>query len=318
MTGELRKFKLKSVKKKVLVLLLVFLLLSSYVPCIAQTTSEDPFEKAFREYQENLNNYHQTYKEYQAAKEEYFSYQTLTSKTVAFEQMLAMLKIRSLVIASYLNLIRIKLNVAETGNEAIYLQEFDRLRVDLSDEIGFYQQSEKDLSSKNSIEQLLDFSLKIESRYKEETQPLMYKSLLSLFSIREKILTKTIYDQLGIFGEKINLLKGSGANINKLNQWLEDAKNKTSQANKSQSKIEEEIFTRQSLNVGNYENLYKSLLDSFQLLEEVVFYLKEIIGEMKTYPVEFFQTPTPIMPTQEATSAAETATCEACSQKIIK
>jgi len=149
------------------------------------------FNKAYQDYIYNYDLYLKAHKEYLVAKNQYETYQTLTSQTIALEQTMAMLRARDEVLATFLMAVRIKLadetNVASSKLNLLYLE--------LDEEAQWFREHKEALTSAGSIPDLVDLGNRAKP-HQRKADRLTYESLLEIFLYKENLLHEKLQAQI--------------------------------------------------------------------------------------------------------------------------
>lgn len=267
--------------------LLLFLLFSPFYPfslVFAQeaTPSETKFDfnKAYQDYIYNYDLYLKAHKEYLVAKNQYETYQTLTSQTIALEQTLAMLRARDEVLATFLMAVRIKLadetNVASSKLNLLYLE--------LDEEAQWFREHKETLTSAGSIPDLVELGNRAKP-HQQKTDRLTYESLLEIFLYKEDFLHEKLQAQIDQVEEKIVEIRSRGdKDPSTIERWLLEAKNRKV---RSDEKLKEARGINFSDRVSSGQNRARfnhgvSVIEqSHQYLKETNVALLEIIKEIK-------------------------------------
>lgn len=244
-----------------------------------EVVSEFNFDKAYQDYLYNYNLYLEDHKEYLIAKNSYSTYNTLTAKTLALEQMTKMLEARDQVLATFLAALRLRLakdtNVATPSLNVLYRQ--------LDQESDWYRQHQEVFSSAGSIPDLVNLSKKTEKQY-ANTDTLIYQSLLEIFFYQESLIQEKVREQIATIEEIIFQIREKGdKDPSKVERWLLEAKNKKSLSEEkfNQAKgiqISGETSNRRR---GLFNSGVKVLEESHQYLRETNINLIETVREIK-------------------------------------
>lgn len=276
-------------KKSLLVLLVLVLIIPTFLwPAWAQeitlTETEPPrefnYNRALQDYLYQFDQYRQAYKDYQVAKSQYQTYQTLTAETIALEQTIKMLQVRDEVIATYLTALRLRLaektKVGSSRLNALYLQ--------LDEEIIWFREHKENLTSAGSIPDLLSLSKQTEDRYKN-TEILIYHSLVEIFLYQEGLIHSQIFFVISELEAKINVIRESGdKDVGRIERWLLEAKNRKVRSDEKLTEAQSLEISRRSdsnLRRQNYNRIIYLLEQSHQYLKETNQSLSEIIREIK-------------------------------------
>lgn len=259
--------------KKILTLIIIFFLLVSPV-----FSSEFNFDRAYQDYLFASEKYREAYREYIKARDSYLKYQTLASKTKAFEETFSFLQWRNEVIRTYLLALRLKLE--ETENST-YKQFFSSK---IEEEINWYLNHKNTLKNAPNLENLIILGKETETKYLE-TECLIYQILGIIITTKEKTIHQKITTQSENLRKIIEKIKQSeNKEINFAEKGLEEVKNLLLQSSTKQEEAEKIIL---QMEPGKEKNLYKYqeiqtlLEESHQILKKANSYLKEIISEVK-------------------------------------
>lgn len=254
--------------------ILIFLLFASPV------FSEDfNSSKAYQDYLYNYNLYRSSHDNYLSAKNEHLSYKTLNSQTKALEATREMLKNRDEALRTYLTALRMRLK--ETTGIINYQQNLEYLKLDL--ETNWLTLHKDSLSAPTSLEDLFKTSADFEKRY-PDTEVLAYQSLGTILSGKQDNIRNQISDQIKKIEDKITEIKNTGESVDKLQQWLGEAKKKVVASQTKQTEAEnilKALDADENNKKGEFNNAQAAIGESNQNLKEAASFLTEIIVEIK-------------------------------------
>lgn len=239
------------------------------------------FNRAFNDYLYNYTQYRQSHQEYVAAREAYLTYKTLTSKTMALEKTLKMLKAEDEVIRTYLIALRMKL--AEISGVSDY--ERNILYLKLDNEASWYCQHQETLSSAATLEDLVDSSRKAKDKY-QKTEILIYQVLGAILTGKETHFRNQLSDQIKVLKEKLGEIRQKGDKETSLaERWLLEAENRLIRSQEKQFEAQQTLTKMKPSNINKNQSYNKAqfiLEESHQYLKEANSYLKEVIREIKS------------------------------------
>ncbi len=268
-------------RKLFFIIITLFLFFSFLTWAHAQETPEFDFNRAYQDYLYTYGQYREAHNEYVTAKEQYLNYKTLTAKTLALEQALAMLQARDETLKTYLTALRMKM--AETTGISSYKQNTHYLKLDA--EVAWYAEHREELVSAATLEDLVDSSKKAESRH-GKTEVLSYQALGLIFEGKETNLKSQQEEQIDLIKEKLEEIDEKGdKGTSTAERWLLEAENKLT---RSQEKMDEamgilnEMKPSDRNKLRDYNEAQKLFQESHLYLQEANSYLKELIHEIKT------------------------------------
>lgn len=258
-------------------------LLVCLMPVAAQSSKnsipELDFNKAYEDYLYNYNLYSEAHKEYQLAKNQYQTYQTLTAKTIALEQTAKMLVLRNEVIATFLNTIRAKMaqetNIANISLNTLYVQ--------LDKEVTWFLDNKEALASAGTIPDLIRLSDETQTHY-QKTETLLYQSLLEVFFFKETDLRTKIEAQITNLEKLIAEIRANGdKDPTKIERWLIEAKNKKDRSDEKylEAKNIKISSSNRGSSLSSFNTAKQLLEESHQYLRETNLNLIETVKEIK-------------------------------------
>lgn len=232
-------------------------------------------------YLATYNQYRSAHEEYVTASQAYLNYQTLTSKTEAFDKTLKMLELRDEVVKAYLATIRLKL--AETTNIANYEQNV--LYLKLESEIAWYAQHRDSLASAGNLEDLISSSDEAQRKY-QETEIFIYQVLGAILGGKETSLRDKINQNIEVIKTKLAAIKQTGdKNTTTAERWLLEASNRLTRSAQKQAAAQKtlsQMRTYDSDKAETYGQAQATLGEAHQYLKEANANLRELIAEVKS------------------------------------
>lgn len=257
----------------------IFTLFLFYSFTLAHSQNFD-FKTAYNDYLSTYNQYRAAHEEYTTASQAYINYQTLTSKTEAFEKTSKMLGLRDGVVKAYLTAIRLKL--AETTKITNYDQNILYLKLD--SEINWYSKHRDSLPSAGSLEDLVDSSEEAQRKYLE-TETFIYPVLGAILGGKETNLRDKISRNVEAIKAKLAEIKQKGGkNTTVAERWLLEAENRLTRSSQKQisaQKTLNQIKTYDSDKERTYSQAQSTLEESHQYLKEANSNLRELVAEVK-------------------------------------
>lgn len=264
--------------KRLLISFLIFTLLLSGSLTLTYAQEFD-FKRAYQDYIYNYGLYRNVHLNYEAAKTEYYTYQTFVSKTKALEATKQMMLARSDTLRTYLTAVRMKLR--ESTNVQDYQQNLYYIKLD--DEIAWIEQHKNTIPSPGSLEDIVKISSQFESRF-SNTIFLSYQVRGLIFAGRVDILKEKVRSHLSITEERIIEMRENNVEVSNLERWLIEAKQKFL---RSEEKFRQAQTMMSSMKNDHQsmETVFNSSIGTFeeanQYLKETITDLKEIIREIK-------------------------------------
>jgi len=255
---------------------LFFALILLASPVLAQ---EFDFDRAYQDYLHTYNQYRDSHNQYVTAKNQHLSYQTLSSKNQALIKSKEMLIKRDQSLETYLIALRLKL--AEITSVVGY--QANLLYMKLDQEINWLINHRKALPSAGTLEDLLKLGEQPEKRYLQ-TEIIIYQTLGEILQNKETALTQRARQLTNDLKTKIQVLKKDEPEKALIwERWLLESENKTTRAFEKQKQsraILQNLDPKEEIDEQFYQAQFV-LKESNQYLKEAVFYLKEIIQEIK-------------------------------------
>lgn len=239
------------------------------------------YNRAYSDYVFNTDLYNKAYAEYELARAQYMSTQTLAAKGQAQDATLKMLQGRDEMIKTYLTAIRLR--IGETGGIPTTEQNLRYTQIDR--EVSWWNSHKSRLSSAGSLEDLMEDSEEAEEHY-GETEYAFYQSLGTILFGRldkERSELQKLVSDLKIKVEEIKNAKNK--DTQKIERWLIEVDNRIE---RSRSKVAEarSIMTKMKVEdkrkADDFDEVKFTVKESQAYLKEAVNYLKQIITEIKT------------------------------------
>jgi len=238
------------------------------------------FDQAYQDYTYNYNLYLGAHKEYLVAKNQYETFQTLTSKTIALEQTTKMLQARDEVVATFLTAYRIrfadKTNVATGTLNLLYLQ--------LEQEAEWYREHRLGLTSAGTIPDLITLSNEAQNRY-GQTQSLVYQSLLEMYLYQESLLHNQLDKLVAQVETTIAGIRTEGEkDTTSVERWLLETQNRKTRGEEKLAEAQAYEITsrdRRDNMLQTYNRTVAQIEESHQYLKEANKALQEIIKEIR-------------------------------------
>jgi hypothetical protein len=261
----------------------IFLVLFSIfqLPSSILHAQDFTYTKAYQDYLYNFNLYRQSYLEYQAAKSEFQTYQTLTSQTKAIEVTKKMLSNRAATLKTFLTAVRMR--IKEDSDVPEFQKNLQFVKLD--SEISGLDQNILEISPVSTIADVNNVSQKFEKKYPEIVF-ITYQAKTNIYSGRINSLIVEIKSEISSLEDTIKILRESGKDVSTLERWLIQARGKESLAEEklgSAEKIMSTMLDQENLNGMRsiYTKSQQAYQDANQYLKETVTNLKEIINGVK-------------------------------------
>ena len=271
-----------------LILVALFLISSSVwsthaqepAPTETETPREFNYGQALQDYVYNFNLYRQAHKDYLIARSQYKTYQTLTAETVALEQTIKMLQARDETIATFLTALRLRLaektNVGSSRLNVLYLR--------LDEEVSWYRDHAKSLTSAGSIPDLLKLSQQTEEHY-SNTEAMIYESLLEIYFYQESLLHTRLQSVIDELEMMIGQIREAGdKDTGRTERWLLESKNRKTRSEEKLTEARGMDFFQKEKSASKrqqYNRIIYLLEQSHQYLKETNANLLEIVMEVK-------------------------------------
>ncbi|PIU03615.1 hypothetical protein COT44_02360 [Candidatus Shapirobacteria bacterium CG08_land_8_20_14_0_20_39_18] len=258
-------------KRFLFIIPLALLLFHSFTLIKAQDFT---YARAYQDYLYNFGQYRSAYLNYQSAKSEYQTYNTLTAQTKAIDQTKTMLTARTDTLRTFLTAARMKLN----EDQSVTDYQKNLLYPQIDGEIASLQQNKSDISPVSTIDDLMNVSQKFEKNYPTAVY-LTYQTKGALWSGRISIEINEVKSEITSLENYINQLKESGKDVSTLERWLIEAKGKESLAEEKYNLGQQTVSTM--LTQSTPDEMLKILNNSQQIFVDANQYLKETITDLK-------------------------------------
>ena len=263
---------------KRLLFFLLFFVFATPLPLAAQESSG--FDRAFEDYTYQYKEYLENHKEYVIAKNQYQTYETLTTQTIALEQTAKMLSARDKVVRTYLLAIQAYMEKEADLNQPT----LSALYLELGREAIWFEDHEKKLAGAATLADMTSVAKEAETRY-TTTEKSIYTSFFQIYSYKEEQLHQKIALQIEAIDGLISRLRlEDKKDTGTIERWLLEAK-------KQKLLGEEKLASAQKFTLEKARdskakralyNTHVQLLEtSHQYLKEANLNLTEIITEIK-------------------------------------
>lgn len=249
------------------------------------------FEKAYKEYQKQVEEYQAAHADYVLRRSQYLRFKTLQSQQDARGSTIKMMQERDDVLIFYFDALKERLK------EAIGLEDSRKsaIYVKIDQEVGWLKDHRARIESAGTLNDLVVDNKNAKARYLIE-EPLFYEVLATVSSGKiadfdERL--KDVFDQLKlkideIKGEQREEYKLSDEKLASLDRWVLEADLRITRAEEKLSAGDNSIGTlitaaqRKQQPLGAYNTIMLSYSEAQQFLKEAGSYLREIVREIKT------------------------------------
>lgn len=215
-------------------------------------------QKAYQDYLYTLDQYNQSYSNYEQARSFYLKNPTLTLKEDARRATYSMLTSRDELIKTYLTALRIK--TLETKG----LEDGDKNTIfsKIDPEVTWYKDHKDSYKQTDSLEDLLSKSKETDSRYKNQTETIAYDSLFNISYGEIVDLRKNheeIYVNLKSFiGQEAN---SNQADLSLFDRWFSDIDSSLNETKDIEGKAKDFEAKFYSENYRAPKNTFKSAIE---------------------------------------------------------
>lgn len=253
---------------------------------IAQTPSATPVNNIYATaYQDYLNKggvYQSTYNDYLVARSAYLASQSLDSKDKTMTATLKMLQARDDVMTSYLNAIKIKLQITQ----GVSPSDVSSLGSQLDAEISYYAGHRTKLTSAGSLDDLVNDSSQAQSQYDSSTLLVIYLSVIDLGAGNNNAIRQELNNEITLLQAKITQIKSNqDKDVSIEERSLVDVQNKIVRSQGKDQDANNLILGIKSSdqNKSNaFQDAESDLTNSNLYLQEATQGLLQIITQIKT------------------------------------
>lgn len=180
----------------------------------AQTT---PPTQAIADYRFALQKYREAHKDYLAAKNSYFSFNTLNSRTEAIDKTKALLTQRDEMMRTYMFALRMSV-LENPGIDDEVKRELDK---DIIEQETFLMRHRAKVPAISGLDEVESASAEFAESF-PAMQVLAYVTLQNLMLGDQVFVTEVLKEQHGNLSELMKEASSSDFNLTQANQWLED------------------------------------------------------------------------------------------------
>lgn len=280
------------VKKALILLVLIsaFFLTISFCNNTAEAQSVElsAFDKALKDYLKEIDTYKKEHADYILAKSQYERFGTLASQNAAFEETLQMLEVRDQVIIDYLIVLKEKVLVS-VGLEDT---EIDETVAWLDQDVSWFTDHKKKLSSAGSLEDLVADSKLAEKEYGEISSDIYRALSVPIFGLvtdyEERL--ENLHTGLKAIFEKISKdereeYQLSSRKLQLIDKWLLESELRFVRSEEKRLEAKQLINNfseKKKTGSKDYEGIITKVTESRQHLKEGVNFMNEILREIKT------------------------------------
>ncbi len=260
----------------ILIISLIFNLIAAPVH-----SQEFDFNKAYQDYLYNYEIYQKAHSDYDLARGQYMSSQTISSETKAQEATALMLKARDTATTTYLTALRMKLK----DTAGIDNGTKDGLFSAIDTEIAWYNDHKSRVSSAGSLDDLTEDSNEAANQFKL-TELLIYKVLVTISignTTDYRTRQRSIIDALRT---RISEIKINGdKNFDSVERALTDAEDRLSRS--SEKEVEAQtVLAKMKANdkdkLSKYNNIELTVGQALSYIKEANTITKDSISQIKT------------------------------------
>lgn len=255
----------------------------------AQSLDTSEFDEAYQEYRLALEEYQKAHQEYSLARSQFLRFGTLTSRENAHEKTVRMLEAADEVIITHLRAVLIRLEMSENINN---LQKAES-RLSIQEEISWFTDHQANLSSSLTLNDLERDARIANTRYEQFYLKVVYQALAAISSGKLETFQERFsenFEELNIKLTNIRLDERDEYRLNefelkRIDDWLLEIRNLVMRSEEKQLEADVKILELQltrRVTRGTYDNLIKTLSESFQHLKQASLYVNEIVKDIKT------------------------------------
>lgn len=273
--------------KKIIILLLAFVVLV-FSPKVAIAQEEEfDFERAYQDYVFTLDVYNSVHAEYLLSKAQYEQAGTLVAQSKAQEATTNMLEARDDVVTTYLTAIRMRMVEAEGVSDITKNGLFSRL----DSEITWFKDHKERLPSAGTLADLQADSEEASERFKELTQTVAYETLSTIPFGKLSLMRTATSNILTSINNKVFQIRANGDKDTAIiERWGLEIESKITRSLDKEIEAQALIpnFTvdtsrnRRPDYRKNYNDIIFKLDESRQFLRDATEFIEEIIREITT------------------------------------
>jgi len=239
------------------------------------------FDDYYDLYLDNFHEYYRANQEYQIARSNYLSYDTLNSKKEAIDKTKGLMEVRDEVLISYFESLNRRLNTTS----GVTRKDID-FEIELNNQIiPFLVEHKEEIPSIAFVEDLIKLSKEVEKRQLEYEKRAKKSASVVLIG-RANIIYGELLDLDALLQDKIRVLKSAGKDVNTLERWLLEFTSKKGNAEKkineakeafdvmAEKRDQEEV--RKAFLTGQND-----LLAARQYIREAMDFAEELSNEIK-------------------------------------
>ncbi|QQG47378.1 MAG: hypothetical protein HY044_04615 [Candidatus Woesebacteria bacterium] len=261
--------------KKIFIFSFIVFLFLSFV----YRVKASDFDKALSDYKASVDIYQKADNDYQLARSQYLSSQTLASQQKAQQATYAFLKARDDVISTYLSMLRQKI----TDTKGIGDNDKNGFYGRIDSDVSFYIDHRDKIPSAGSLTDLFSDSDKARDHYNKITLPLIYRILATLPDGTVQVFLGRITDIIGRISTKTSEIK-KDKDTQTIERWIIETQNRVDRAKDKESSILTDLPKIETVKdpFSSYNSFLGSYDETIQYLKEANIYLKEIVKNIMT------------------------------------
>jgi len=252
----------------------------------SQKEDLEAFNKAFENYQKELETYNRAHNEYLFKKAQHERFNTLTSQQELQKALASMLISRDSVIISYLEALKVRIQSAIGVPE----DSKNNLVVRLEEEIGWFNDHKSSIPTAGTLGDLSKDSSYAKGRWEKEDR-LIYELLATNALGRILKFTDRTNEEFVRVRDKIEEIRKEGEErslseekLAILDRWVFETEGRIARSKEKRADAEKMISLMGSSRnaLSSYNQVIKVLGESQLYLKEANAFMKEIIREIKT------------------------------------
>lgn len=261
-------------------ILLVVSLLTFAFPGVLHSQEFD-FNKAYQDYLYNSDIYQKAHADYDIARSQYLSSQTISSQTKAQEATAAMLTDRDQVLSTYLTALRMALKDAPGVDNGTKESLFSLIDA----EISWYGDHKTKISSAGSLDDLVADSNEAAEQFKQ-TELMIYQVLVTISIGNTTDYRERARTEINDLRTKLSEIKVNGdKNVDSIDRALTDAEDRLSRSIEKETDAQTRLSKMKSSDKNklvSFNSIELSVGESLSYIKEANSIVKDSIRQIKT------------------------------------
>lgn len=239
------------------------------------------FNKAYQDYLYNYEIYQKAHADYDIAKSQYLSSQTISSQTKAQEATAKMLVDRDQAVITYLTALKLKLSDtsgADNGTKGAFYSLIDA-------DVAWYNDHKSRINSAGSLDDLVDDSNEAASQFKE-TESMIYRVLVTISIGNTTDYRQRVTAEIDALRTKISEIRVNGdKNVDPIERALTDAEDRLSRSVEKEEEAKTQLGKMKPSDrdkLSAFNQIEGSVGESLSYIKEANSIVKDSIRQIKT------------------------------------